>query len=70
MGKKGLIVVTSILAVMTIVFGVISAVLMAMKHHQDDHGEFSKIAGNGMWRGSGRVGVNDADSCERGHLLL
>ncbi|XP_037439011.1 uncharacterized protein LOC119307034 [Triticum dicoccoides] len=26
---------------MTIVFGVISAVLMAMKHHQDDHAEFS-----------------------------
>ncbi|XBH88924.1 hypothetical protein VPH35_080926 [Triticum aestivum] len=35
------LVVTSILAVMTIVFGVISAVLLALKHHQDDHGEFS-----------------------------
>ncbi|VAI27021.1 unnamed protein product [Triticum turgidum subsp. durum] len=41
MGKKGLVVVTSILAVLTVVFGVISAVLLALKHHQDDHGEFS-----------------------------
>uniref|UniRef100_A0A453JGR7 Uncharacterized protein n=1 Tax=Aegilops tauschii subsp. strangulata TaxID=200361 RepID=A0A453JGR7_AEGTS len=41
MGNRCLMVVTSILAVMTIVFGIISAVLLAMKHHQDEHGEFS-----------------------------
>ncbi|XP_044946550.1 uncharacterized protein LOC123395593 isoform X2 [Hordeum vulgare subsp. vulgare] len=40
MGNKCLVMVTSILAVLTVVFGVISAVLLALKHHQHDNGEF------------------------------
>lgn len=37
MGKKGVVVATSVLAVMTVMFGVISAVFLGLRRYQDDH---------------------------------
>ncbi|KAE8773155.1 hypothetical protein D1007_54670 [Hordeum vulgare] len=36
MGKKGVVVATTVLAVMTVIFGVISAVFMGLRRYQDD----------------------------------
>ncbi|XP_037430762.1 uncharacterized protein LOC119296806 [Triticum dicoccoides] len=41
MGKKGIVVATTVIAVMTVIFGVISAVFLGLRSYQDDHDDRS-----------------------------
>lgn len=41
MGKKGVVVATTVVAVMTVIFGVISAVFLGQRRYQDDHDDRS-----------------------------
>ncbi|EMS60406.1 hypothetical protein TRIUR3_10955 [Triticum urartu] len=41
MGKKGIVVATTVAAVMTVIFGVISAVFLGLRSYQDDHDDRS-----------------------------
>ncbi|XP_020147987.1 uncharacterized protein [Aegilops tauschii subsp. strangulata] len=41
MGKKGIVVATTVVAVMTVIFGVISAVFLGQRRYEDDHDDRS-----------------------------
>ncbi|KAF7063007.1 hypothetical protein CFC21_069542 [Triticum aestivum] len=41
MGKKGIVVATTVVAVMTVIFGVIGAVFLGLRRYEDDRGDRS-----------------------------